>query len=155
MTAPSGYLVKAENQLQSLHVCLGLHKEFKALGSSTGLVVMWEDSCSEGREFKSQHHILDGHLSHLFVVRIVICVWKDENKWKRDRGWHFKKIFYSIAPLLEEFRHIETSWSRYKLLHLALVASRAIITIMLQPIRAYLIGAAKRLDPTRHKDHML
>ena len=25
--------------------------------------------------------------SHLFVVKIVMRVWKDENKWKRDRGW--------------------------------------------------------------------
>ena len=24
--------------------------------------------------------------SRLFVVKIVICVWKDENKWKRGRG---------------------------------------------------------------------
>ena len=29
----------------------------------------------------------DGHFSHLFVVKIVMCVWKDENKWKRGRGW--------------------------------------------------------------------
>ena len=32
------------------------------------------DSCSEGREFKFQHRIPDGHFSHLFVVRIVMCV---------------------------------------------------------------------------------
>ena len=50
---------------------------------SPGLVVMWGDSCSEGCEFKSQHHILDGHFSHLFLVRIVMFVWKDKNKWKR------------------------------------------------------------------------
>ena len=31
-------------------------------------------------------HLLDGHFSHLFVVKIVMCVWKDENKWKRGRG---------------------------------------------------------------------
>ena len=31
------------------------------------------DSCSEGREFKFQHR-MDGHFSHLFVVRIVMCV---------------------------------------------------------------------------------
>ena len=31
------------------------------------------------------HHVLDGHFSHLFVVKIVMCVWKDENKWKRGR----------------------------------------------------------------------
>ena len=31
------------------------------LGGSPGLVVMGGDSCSEGRGFKSQYHILDGH----------------------------------------------------------------------------------------------
>ena len=30
-------------------------------GGSPGLVVMGGDSCSEGREFQSKHHILDGH----------------------------------------------------------------------------------------------
>ena len=42
------------------------------LGWSPGLVVMGVDSCSKGREFESQHHILDGHFSHLFVVKIVM-----------------------------------------------------------------------------------
>ena len=45
------------------------------------------DSCSKGREFKSRQCILDGHFSHLFVVKIVMCVWKDQNKLKRGRGW--------------------------------------------------------------------
>ena len=31
-------------------------------GGSTGLVVMGGDSFSKGREFESQHHILNGHL---------------------------------------------------------------------------------------------
>ena len=31
---------------------------------SRGLVVMGRDSCSEGRGFESQHHILDGKFSH-------------------------------------------------------------------------------------------
>ena len=39
-----------------------------------GLVVMGGDSCSEGRVFESQHCILDGHFSCLFVVRIVMVV---------------------------------------------------------------------------------
>ena len=30
---------------------------------------MGGDSCSTGREFESQHRILDGHFSHLFVVK--------------------------------------------------------------------------------------
>ena len=31
-------------------------------------------------EYKSRHCILDGHFSHLFVVKNVMCVRKDENK---------------------------------------------------------------------------
>ena len=34
--------------------------------------------------------------THLFVVKIVFCVWKDEIKWKRGRGWPiFKEISIS------------------------------------------------------------
>ena len=44
------------------------------LGGSPGLVVMGGDSCSKGREFESLHQILDGHFSHLFVVKLVMCV---------------------------------------------------------------------------------
>ena len=35
------------------------------------LAVMGGDFCSEGREFESQHQILDGHYSHLFAVKFV------------------------------------------------------------------------------------
>ena len=41
---------------------------------------MGGDSCFEGGEFESQHHILDGQWLHKFVR-------KDENKRKRGRGW--------------------------------------------------------------------
>ena len=41
---------------------------------SPGLVVMGGDSWSKDCEFKFQHHILDGHFSHLFVVKLVMCV---------------------------------------------------------------------------------
>ena len=40
-------------------------------GGSPGLV---GDSCSEGCGFKSKYHILDGRVSHLFVVKIVMFV---------------------------------------------------------------------------------
>ena len=42
----------------------------------------WEpwSSGSKGFEFDSRHRILDGHFSQLFVVNIVMCVWKDKNK---------------------------------------------------------------------------
>ena len=39
------------------------------------------------------------HFSHLFVVKIVMmCVWKDGNKWKRGRGWpiFLKKKHYLL-----------------------------------------------------------
>ena len=39
-------------------------------GGSPGLVVMGGDSCSKGCGFKSWHCILDGHYSHIFVVKI-------------------------------------------------------------------------------------
>ena len=46
-------------------------------GGSPGLVVMGGDSCSEGRGFKSQHHIQDGHFYiYLFVVKIVLFALK-------------------------------------------------------------------------------
>ena len=45
-------------------------------------MVMGGDSCSKGCEFESQHSILDEHFSHLFVVKIVMCVRRDENKRK-------------------------------------------------------------------------
>ena len=48
-------------------------------------MIIGRDSCSEGRGFKSQHGLLDGHFSHLFVVKIVKFVSKDENKRKRGR----------------------------------------------------------------------
>ena len=38
------------------------------------------DLLSECWEFESQRRIMDGHFSNLFVVRIVMFVWKDKNK---------------------------------------------------------------------------
>ena len=37
-------------------------------------MVMGRDSRSNGRGFKSLHRILDGHFSHIFVVKIVMFV---------------------------------------------------------------------------------
>ena len=45
-----------------------------------GLVVMGGDTCPEGCGFKSQHCILEGPFSHIFVVKMVLFVGKDENK---------------------------------------------------------------------------
>ena len=60
---------------------------------------MGGESCSEGCGFESQHCILDGHFSHIFVVKIVMFVWKDENKLKRGRGWPFFNSFSQIENL--------------------------------------------------------
>ena len=38
---------------------------------SCGLVVMGGDSCSEGLGVESQHCILEGHFSLIFVVKFV------------------------------------------------------------------------------------
>ena len=43
------------------------------LGGSPGLVVMGGDSHPKGRGFESRYRILDGHFSHLSVVKIVMC----------------------------------------------------------------------------------
>ena len=59
---------------------------------------MGGDSFSKGHGFESQHCIVDGHFSHLFVVKIVMFVRKDKNKWKRGWGWSFsKKIDHWLA----------------------------------------------------------
>ena len=52
-----------------------------ALGGSPGLVVMGGDSLSKGRGFESQCRILDGHFSHIVVVKIVMFE-KTKNKRK-------------------------------------------------------------------------
>ena len=54
-------------------------------------MVMGGDSCSEGHGFKSKHNILDGHLSHLFVGKIVTLEKTTINE--KEAGYvPFKKI---------------------------------------------------------------
>ena len=43
-----------------------------SLGGSPGPAVMGGDLRSKGCEFEYWHHILDGHFSHIFVVKIVM-----------------------------------------------------------------------------------
>ena len=87
---------------------------------SPGLLLMGRDSCSKGREFPSRHCILDGHFSHLFVVKIVMCVGKDENKWKRGR---VKPIFFkknkglchsrvTFQAMIDQGSFFKLTWSR-------------------------------------------
>ena len=53
-------------------------------------MVMVGESCSEGRGFESLWLILDGHLSHRYVVKVVMFVCrKDDNKQKRLGIAHF------------------------------------------------------------------
>ena len=35
-----------------------------------GALVVGGGSCSKGHRFKTQHRILDGHFSHIFVVKL-------------------------------------------------------------------------------------
>ena len=37
-------------------------------------MVMGRDSRSKGRGFDSRRRILDGHISHLFAVKIKVCL---------------------------------------------------------------------------------
>ena len=53
-----------------------LHQNFTArilqsLGGSPDLVVMGGDSCSKGRVFESQHHVLDGHV---YTFNFNVCL---------------------------------------------------------------------------------
>ena len=64
-------------------------------GGSPGLMVMRGDSCSEGRGFKSPHCKLDGHFSHLFVVKIVMLFEKTKiNEKEAGDGPFIKNIHY-------------------------------------------------------------
>ena len=64
------------------------------MGGSPGLVVMGGDSWSKGHGSNpgAVYWMDILHFSHLFVVKIVMFVWKDENKRKRGRGSPFKKV---------------------------------------------------------------
>ena len=97
------------------------------LGWSPSLVVMGGDSLSKGREFESRHRILNGHFSHLLVRKIVMRVWKDENKWKRGRGWPFKKNYdYRVV-------NYDRRWLLYKIDHQAQSFSRTYALLLLVP----------------------
>ena len=50
------------------------NKNIQIEGRSPGLVVIRGDSCSEAREFESQHCYWMDIFSHLFVVKIVMFI---------------------------------------------------------------------------------
>ena len=73
-------------------------KNSRFLGGSSGLVVMGGDSCSEGLGFELRPHLLDGGniISHIFVVRILMFVWKDE-KEAEDGPFLKKKQMWKLT----------------------------------------------------------
>ena len=65
-------------------------------------MVMGGDSCSEGCGFESQQHILDGHFSHIFVVKIVVFEKTKINEKEAGDG-PFKKRVYTKSNLLQPY----------------------------------------------------
>ena len=65
----------------------------KSSDGSPGLVVMGGESCSKGCEFKSRHHLLDGHFFTFICYKNCNVFEKDENKWKEAGAgpFFFKK----------------------------------------------------------------
>ena len=65
------------------------------MGGSPGLVVMGGGSRSKGRGFESRHHILDGHFSHIFVVKICnVCLKRPKIIEKEARVGPLKNTNY-------------------------------------------------------------
>ena len=60
---------------------------------SPRLVVMGGDSCPEGCGFESQHRNWMDILSLIFVVKIVMFEWRNENK--RKEGWPFYPLYWT------------------------------------------------------------
>ena len=57
-----------------------------------GLVVMIDDSCLKVRGFESQRCILDGHISHWYVVKIELFIWEKPKINEKEAGVaHFFK----------------------------------------------------------------
>ena len=55
-------------------------------------MVMGDDSCSKGYEFKSRHHILDGHFFTLICCKnCIVCLKRPKINEKRPGFAHFLK----------------------------------------------------------------
>ena len=74
-------------------------------GGSLSLVVTGEDSRSRGCRFESQHWILDGHFSHLFVEKLLCMFGKTKNKRKRGRASHGPFLTISVGLSIEFLTH--------------------------------------------------
>ena len=74
-------------------------------------MVMGGDSHSESRGFKSRQRILDGHFSHIFVVKVWnVCLKRPKINEKRPGLAHFYKK--RILPVLS--RHSIPSYKAGK-----------------------------------------
>ena len=74
---------------------------------TTGLVVMGGDSCLEGREFESHHHVLDGHFSHIFVEKCSLFEKMKIHKKRPGDG----PFFYNFAATSRWLVNQLTSWN--------------------------------------------
>ena len=62
-------------------------------------MVMGRDSRSEGRGFKSRHHILDGHFfTYICCKNCNVCLKRPKINKKEARVGPFKKNFYYTGP---------------------------------------------------------
>ena len=61
---------------------------------------MGGNSCNEGRGFESQHCKMDRKISHIFVVKNVMFVWKDENKQKEAGDCPFLEKVYLRSEVI-------------------------------------------------------
>ena len=77
-------------------------------GGSPGFLVTGGDSGCKGQGFESQDCILDRYFSHLFAVKIVMLVWKDEKlaedgpflkKKKKEMCYVICSVSNQIYPL--------------------------------------------------------
>ena len=63
-------------------------------------MVMGRDSRSKGGGFESRHRILDGHFSHLFVVKICnVCLKRPKINEKRPGLAHFLKNYATYIEI--------------------------------------------------------
>ena len=76
----------------------------------SGLVVIGGDSCSKGREFESRTVYWMDTFSLLFVLKILMCVWKDENELKRCRIGPFLKTHSKHSFETERIKYVRTDW---------------------------------------------
>ena len=84
-------------------------EEKQLFGGSPGVVVMGEDWCSRGCEFKSQHRILDGHFFTFICCKICIALghlktsFLNELKLELFKMWANPSLFFDYRILSTVF----------------------------------------------------